>query len=193
MLGLKSCKWFSRFNADKCKVLHFDHNNGQVHYAMDGNILESVEEERDLGVIIQSNLKVDKQYAKAAKTANSVVGMIRRSFINKGVGIILPLYKSLVCPRLEYCVQAWSPFLRKDIGLLEKLKKRATRMIDGFADKDYNDRLNEPDLTTLETKRKRGYLIEAFKIIQGFEDVNSEFFFHWQLIMHTQGHDLNCF
>ena len=49
------------FNADKCKVLHFGHNNGQVHYVMDGNILESVEEERYLGVIIQRDLKVDKQ------------------------------------------------------------------------------------------------------------------------------------
>ena len=57
---------------------------------MDGNILESAEEEWDLGVIIQRNLKVDKQCAKAAKTANSVLGMIRRSFINKGVYIILP-------------------------------------------------------------------------------------------------------
>ena len=51
------------------------------------------------------------------------------------------LHKSLVHPRLEYCVQAWSPFLRKDIELLENVKKRATIMIDGFADKDYNDRL----------------------------------------------------
>ena len=48
------------FNAGKCKVLHFGHNNGQVHYIMDGNILEYVKEEQDLGVIIQSNLKVDK-------------------------------------------------------------------------------------------------------------------------------------
>ena len=46
-------------------------------------------------------------------------------------------------------------------------------MIDGFADKDYNDRLKELGLTTLETRRKRGELIEAFKIIKGFEDVNS--------------------
>ena len=102
------------FNADRCKVLHFRHNNEQDHYGIDCDILESVEEERDLGVIIQSNLKVDKQCAKAAKIANSVLDMIRRSFINKGVDIILPLYKSLVRPRLDYCVQAWSPFLRKD-------------------------------------------------------------------------------
>ena len=56
------------FNADKCKVLHFGHNNEQVHYVMDGKILESVEEERDLGVIIQSNLKVDKQCAEQQET-----------------------------------------------------------------------------------------------------------------------------
>ena len=105
-LGAWSKEWQMVFNADKCKVLNFGHNNGQVHYVMDGNILESVEEEWDLGVIIQSNLKVDKQYAKAARTANRVLGMIRRSFINKGVDIILALYKTLVHPRLEYCVQA---------------------------------------------------------------------------------------
>ena len=112
------------FNADKCKVLHFGHNNGQVHYVMDGNNLESVEEERDLGVIIQGNLKVDKQSAKAAKTANSVLGIIRKCFINKGVDIILPLYKSLVRPRLEYCVQAWSPFLVKD-RVVRKVQKKS--------------------------------------------------------------------
>ena len=80
------------FNADKCKVLHFGHNNGHVHYVMDGTILESVDEEWNLGIIIQWNLKVDKQCANAAKTANSVLDMIRRSFINKGVDIILSLY-----------------------------------------------------------------------------------------------------
>ena len=88
---------------------------------------------------------MDKQCAKAAKTANSVLGMIRRSFINKEVDIILPLYKSLVRPRLEYCVHAWSPFLRKD-RVVRKSSK--TRMIDGFTEKDYNGRLQEFGLTT---------------------------------------------
>ena len=58
-------------------------------------------------------------------------------------------------------------------------------MMNGFADKDYNDRLKEFGLTTLEMRRKRGDLIEAFKIIKGFEDVDSELFFHLQLKMHT--------
>ena len=61
-------------------------------------------------------------------------------------------------------------------------------MIDGFAEKDYNDRLNELGLTTLKTRRKRGDLIEAFKIIKGFEDVNREFLFPLAINnAHTRG------
>ena len=64
-------------------------------------------------------------------------------------------------------------------------------MLDGFADKDYNDRLKDLGLTTLETRRKRGDLIEAFKIIKCFEDVNSELFFKLEInTAHLHGHDL---
>ena len=71
--------------------------------------------------------------------------------------------------------------------MLEKVQKRATRMIDGFAGKDFNDRLKELSLTTLET---RGDLIEAFKIIKGFEDVDSEFFPLAIKSAHLRDHDL---
>ena len=64
-------------------------------------------------------------------------------------------------------------------------------MIDGFADKDYNDKLKELGLTTLETRRNRGDLIETFKIIKGFEDVNNELFFPLAInTAHIRGHDL---
>ena len=67
-------------------------------------------------------------------------------------------------------------------------------MIDGIADKYYNDRLKEFGLTTLETRRKRGNLIEAFKIIKGFEDVNSELFFPLAInTTHLCDHDLQIF
>ena len=63
-------------------------------------------------------------------------------------------------------------------------------MIDGFADKDYDDRLKELGLTTLETRHKRGDLIEAFKIIKGFQVVDSELFFPLAINnAHLRGHD----
>ena len=62
-------------------------------------------------------------------------------------------------------------------------------MIDGFADKDYNDRLKELGLTTLVTRSKTGGLIEAFKIIKGFEDAISDFFPLAINIAHIRGHN----
>ena len=67
-------------------------------------------------------------------------------------------------------------------------------MIDGFADNDYNDRLKTLGQTTLETRRKRGDLIEAFKIIKGAADVDSELFYPLAINnAHLRGHNLNVF
>ena len=46
--------------------------------------------------------------------------------------ILLKLYKTLVRPHLEYCVQFWSPYYRKDIIILERVQKRLTRMRPGL-------------------------------------------------------------
>ena len=103
------------------------------------------------------------------KTANRVLGMINRHFQNKSKDIILPLYKSLVRPHLEYCVQAWCPHLRKEVKLIENVQHRATRMITELHGKTYEQRLLALKLTTLETRRLRGDLIEMFKILKGFD------------------------
>ena len=103
--------------------------------------------------------------------------MIKRTFTCKSEEIILQLYKSLVRPRLEYCVQAWYLHLRKDIDLLEKVQKRATRLIYLLHDLLYYDRLKRLKLTTLETRRECGDVIEFCKIIKGCEEVDSNIFF----------------
>ena len=58
--------------------------------------------------------------------------MIKRTIISREKEIILELYKSLVRPHLEYCVQVWSPYLRQDVERLEKIQRRATKMIRGL-------------------------------------------------------------
>jgi len=47
-------------------------------------------------------------------------------------GILLSLYKSLVRPHLDYCIHAWRPYFLKDMELLEKIQRRAIKMIEGF-------------------------------------------------------------
>ena len=77
--------------------------------------------ERDLGVIVDSSLKFSEQCSIAVKNANSTLGLIRRTINCKSQRIIMKLYKALVRPKLEYCIQAWRPYLKKDIDNLENV------------------------------------------------------------------------
>ena len=69
------------FNLDKCKIIQFGFNNRKVSYSMGNNVLESVTEERDLGVIIHQSLKSSTQCIKAVKSANATLGMKKMTFI----------------------------------------------------------------------------------------------------------------
>ena len=67
--------------------------------------------------------------------------MIKRTFTFKRKDNLLQLYKCLVRPHLEYCMQVWNPYLKKDIDLLEGVQRRATNMILGYKRYCYKDRL----------------------------------------------------
>ena len=95
------------FNIDKCNTLHIGGGNLNELYNMNGRPLEAVYEERDFGIMITKDLKCSKQCLNAAKAANKIFGMIKRTFTYKSEEIILQLYKSLVRSRLEYCIQSW--------------------------------------------------------------------------------------
>ena len=96
---------------------------------MNNATLKTVEVERDLGVIINRNEKYSEQCLMAAKKANCVSGLIKRNINCKNAAVIMRLYKSLVRPRLEYCIQTWSPYHKKDIEVLEIIQKRATNNV----------------------------------------------------------------
>ena len=71
------------FNLDKCKIMHFGYNNPNNIFLLGGHILETVYEEKDLGVMILRDLKVSSQCIKIVKTANQILGMIKRTFTFK--------------------------------------------------------------------------------------------------------------
>ena len=124
-------KWQMLFNFSKCKCLHTGHRNEDVHYTMGGRVLSTTTTEKDLGVIISADMKVSEQCAKAASKGNQMLGLIRRTITYKEKELILPLYKTIVRPHLEYCIQAWRPYHKKDIDILERVQRRATKMIKG--------------------------------------------------------------
>ena len=97
--------------------------------------------EKDLGVSMNANMKVSEQCRIAASKGNQIIGMIRRNITYKETSFIVPLYKAIVRPHLEYCIQAWSPYLRKD--MLKKIQRRATKLNPGLRDLTYEERLKE--------------------------------------------------
>ena len=170
-------EWQMKFNVDKCKVLHIGSHNDHVQYSMNGQQLSAVNKEKDLGVIISSDLKPSQHCTEVVKTANKLVGFIGRVFENKSEKVILTLYNSLVRPHLEYCVQFWSPYYRKDIDKLERVQRRITKMIPRLRNLSYEERLKELNLFSLSKRRMRGDLIEVFKIFKGFDNIRAEDYF----------------
>ena len=165
------------FNLGKCKCLHTGPGNTGMNYEMGGTILSKTVKEKYLGVSMNANMKVSEQCRIAASKGIQVLGMIRTHLTYKENSLIVPLYKAIVRPHLEYCIQAWSPHLRKDIDMLDKIQRRATKLIPGLRDLTYEEKTKVCGLTTLETRRLRVDEIEVFKILNCYENINSNLFF----------------
>ena len=116
------------FNFAKCKCLHIGPGKTSMTYEIGGTILSITVKEKDLVVTMNANMKVSEQCRVAASKGNQVLGMIRRNITYKDKRLIVPMYKAIVRPHLEYCIQAWSPYLRKDIDMLDKIQRRATNI-----------------------------------------------------------------
>ena len=183
-------KWQMSFNVDKCKVMHIGSQNSNHTYIMNGRPLQAMQEEKDLGVTISSDLKHANHCKKAYNKANIMLGFIARNFECKTPDVMLSLYNSMVRPHLEYAVQFWSPNYRKDIDLLERIQRRATKMIPTLRAQPYEERLKRLNLFTLEKRRLRGDMIQVFKYLKKFNNVDYSKFFELQTNSRTRNNGL---
>ena len=172
--------WNLKFNLNKCKVMHIGSNNLNYNYVFSGGILQKISSENDLGIDFNFALTSDSQIQSAVAKANSKIGWVCRNIVSRDPYVMTRIYKTIIRPHLEYCVQAWSPVARHGnwslILKLENVQRRFTRLINGMNDFSYEDRLKKLNLTTLLERRMRGDLIETFKILNGFSDSGRSFF-----------------
>ena len=115
---------------------------------MDGIILRNVKQEKDIGVIVDEELKFEDMYEKI-KRANNMMGLIRRSFINLDEEMFLKLYKALVRPHLEYANVIWHLTKIKDITATENVQRQATKYLPSLKNLSYEEILQKLKLPTL--------------------------------------------
>ena len=181
-------KWQMLFNYGKCKCLHTGHGNEDAQYTMGDTVLNTTVKEKDLGLTISADMKVSEQCAIAAAKGNRIIGLIRRNIVYKEKE--LKMYKTIVRPHLEHCIQAWRPYRKKDIDILERVQRRATKMIQKLRNISYEMRLKECGLTTLETRRLRGDHIGVFKILNGYENIDRNILFWVKEERRTREHGI---
>ena len=178
-LSLDACAvwsdtWLLRFNGSKCKVLHLGYNNPNYDYYMrDGDIVSKLDDtvcEKDLGVFIDNKLDFKEHIIKQTNKARSMAGCINRNIINKTSDIMVPLFKAMIRPILEYGNAVWFPYFKKDRKRIENIQRTFTKKIHGMANKSYTERMQLLKLPSLEFRRLRGDLIEVFKIIHEIYD-----------------------
>jgi len=169
--------WLLRFNVKKCKVLQVGSVKFNFDYQMfdKSDVYSSLsidDSERDLGIHFTNTLNFDVHVNKAVNKANSLIGLIRRNFTYMDSKLFLLLYKALIRPHLDYGNIIWFPTLKKNKRIIENVQRRATRMIPDLKGLSYEERLSRLNLPTLEYRRKRGDLIQLFKIIHRIDDID---------------------
>ena len=97
--------------------------------------------------------------------------------MNKEGFHILSYNNIYVRPHLEYFAQAWTPYYKKDLVCLEKVHRRAMKLVRSVKNLPYHKRLKQLNLYSVEYRRLRGILIKAYKIVTNKEDVDRDQFF----------------
>ena len=169
--------WLLEFNTSKCKVMHLEFNdNEHLEYCLDDKILNKTVQEKDLGVLTSGTLLWNDQIESCVSKANQMICWISRNLISREKSLMLRVYKTLIRPHLEYCVQLWNPAAEHGnwslIMRIESVQRRFTRMIEGVGLLPYSERLQILDLTTLAERRSRGDLIEVYKASQGLSQLD---------------------
>ena len=134
-----SKKWQLPFNESKCKVMHYGKTNRKADYNLGGVNIKEVSEEKDLGVTFDQQFSFGTNASKVVAAANSRLGQINRHFRHLDTKPFMNLYKTLVRPKVEYCMTVAQPVYKKDKEKIERVQRRATKLVKGMENKAYSE------------------------------------------------------
>ena len=168
--------WSMKLNGAKCKLMYFGKDNPKKEYVIEENgrkmILKETETEKDLGVIITTDGKCSAQVEAGVNKASWMLGRLRKTFRYFDLNLCKKLYPTFVRPHLEFASSVWNTLSKKEIRKIEGVQRKATGMVLELRGMEYGDRLKKLGYTDLEMRRKRGDLIQLYKIANGLEEVD---------------------
>ena len=174
-----STRWGMELHPDKCTVIHFGKNNPKFIYDINGVKVNESENVRDLGILISNNSSQSPHINNVTKKAHVVLSQIKRTFVHRDDIVFPKIYQAYVRPLLEYAVEVWNPMKIEDVKQIEKVQRRATRLVRSQSYESYEQRLKNLGMTTLEERRRRGDMIQTFKIINDYSGIDKDDFFHF--------------
>ena len=174
-------KWKLKFNVSKCNVLHLG-TTEQYTYLLCGTAIQPAQSVRDLGVVIDQDLKFHEHTSIVlTNKANRVLRLIKRGFTYLDSDMLVHLYKSMVRPILEYGNIIWGPHYLMDQRIVETIQRRATKLVISLHDNDYGTRFTELRSPSLNYHRQRGDMILLYQIFNSLVDINANDFLHSNL------------
>ena len=188
-----SSVWQLQLAPEKCQIFSVTglRGRGCTHeYFINGRALQRVSRIRDLGVIVDPDLKFVTHIDAITHKAAAVSWMIRASFSSGDQRVLKLAYCTYVRPILEYCSAVWNPHHRYLIDRVEKIQKRFTKSIPSLSKYPYMERLKHLKLMTLERRRLLADLALCYKLLNGL--VDSPFLRHLLPIQEyasTRGHN----
>ena len=149
---------------------------------------------RDLGVVVDVNLKFHYHVASLVGRAGGIASALLTGTVNRSPSFMKSVFISHVRPLLEFSSPVWNVGFVGDSRHIETVQRRWTREVRGFRDLDYGSRLRRLDLYSAKGRRLRADLIMVWKILHGLcpslehlllRDVNRAY--------RTRGHSLKLF
>ena len=144
---------------------------------MNSEPLQNVNEEIDLGIIIDNQLKFHSHVFSISSKARKLLALIRQSFIYFDKETFPYLYKSIVQPTLEYGNLIWGPFYLLDQQKIESVQRKATKLIQEIRHLQYEERLLFLKIPSLYYRRYRGDMIMTFNLIHHHFNLDPSLFF----------------
>ena len=161
------------FNENKFEQMSFGKNRNistESYKTSSGEYIKRKSKVKDLGVITSDNLQFREHIESIINACKIKQGNIFRKFLTRKAEPMIQIYKTYIRSKLDYCCIVWSPWQKQDINRIERIQKNFTSKIEGMEDLNYHERLRKLKLYSLERRRERFMIINAWQQLEGIKE-----------------------